>query len=168
MSVYTQSQIDELISMPKVIAQPPKRVWDEERGSFRNEMALTSEDGTQSFTVFMRRNRDFPENFSVGLCYWPRDSARSIDLMRCNGPHGDINRTRNPSNHFMYHIHRADAELLNAGLDPLGHSKVTTEYASDREGIVYFCRKTSVRDFEKYFPANVQMDFTHELPQGDA
>jgi len=154
--------------MPKVIAQPPRREWDEERGSFRNDMALTSLDGAHAFTVFMRRNRDFPENFSIGLCYWPKDSARPIHLLRCNGPHGDINRARTPSNHFMYHIHPADAELLNAGLDPLGHSRVTTEYASDRDGIVYFCRRTNVNDFERYFPVNVQLDFTHGVQQEGA
>jgi hypothetical protein len=158
MSEYTQGQLDELIEVPKVITEPPKRAWVEERGHFRNDMQLTSRDGTLAFSVFLRRNRDFPENFSVGLCYWPKDMGRPIHLLRCNGPHGDSNRARSQSPHFAYHIHRADAGLLNAGQEPLGRSLATSDYASDREAIIHFCRLAHVEDFEKHFPVNTQLD----------
>ncbi len=159
MSEYTQADLDRLIEVPKVITDPPKKAWAEEQGHFRNDMQLTSEDGSEAFSVFLRKNRDFPENFSVGLCYWPKESGRNIPLLRCNGPHGDINRAHLPSSHFEYHIHRADADLLNAGQDPLAHSHATSEYASDRDAVVHFCRLTGVKDFERYFPVNVQLDF---------
>jgi hypothetical protein len=167
-SEYTQARLDELIGMPKVITETPRRAWVEERGHFRNDMTLTSEDGSEAFTVFMRKNRDFPENFSIGLCYWPKESGRQIHLLRCNGPHGDFNRTGVPSSHFAYHIHRADAELLNAGQDPLARGHATTEYASDRDAVIHFCRTTGVKEFDKYFPVNVQLDFDASAPKEDA
>ena len=92
MKQYTQNELDDLISCEKEIYDPPKQDMREERGSRRNNMGLRSLDGSREFSVFMRINEDFPENFSIGLEYHPQEERGSICLLRCNGPHGDFFR----------------------------------------------------------------------------
>lgn len=166
MRTYTQQELDNLIEMPKEIVGPPKKTWVEERGHLRNDMALQSGDGQHDFTVFLRKNRDFPENFSVGLCYWPRETGKLIPLIRCNGPHGDFARTRSSAPHFRYHIHRIDAELLNSGKEPLATAMTTAAFASDREATRFFCQTTGIRDFERHFAVAEQLSLDNELDGG--
>ena len=63
----TQKEIDDLIACPKVISDAPKRDMKRDRGHLRNDMRLKSADDKFEFSVFMRRNEDLPENFSIGL-----------------------------------------------------------------------------------------------------
>jgi hypothetical protein len=58
-----------------------------ERGHWKKSFGLESEDGDHRFTVFIRYNDEFNENFSVGLVYNPRERRGEILLLRCNGPH---------------------------------------------------------------------------------
>ena len=51
-------------------------------------MKLQSKDGEHDFSVFMRVNQRFPEIFSVGLIYHPKDDPKKICLLRCNGCQG--------------------------------------------------------------------------------
>ena len=67
MKTYTQTEIDELIHCPKVIMDPPRKEMRLDRGSRRNDMGLASENGKRRFSVFMRVNEAFRENFSIGL-----------------------------------------------------------------------------------------------------
>ena len=69
---YSEEEIGELISCPKVITDPPKREMRLERGSRRNNMRLRSQSDDREFSVFMRINEAFQENFSIGLEYSPR------------------------------------------------------------------------------------------------
>ena len=69
---YTQQEIDDLIGCPKVVSEPPKREMRLDRGHFRNDMRLKSTDDKLEFRVFMRRNEDLPENFSIGWRSWRR------------------------------------------------------------------------------------------------
>ncbi len=75
------------------------------------------------FRAFLRRNEDFPENFSIGLVFLPGDGSGELTLLRCNGPHGTTNESFDPDHpHVDYHVHRAGAALLEAGLRPEKHS----------------------------------------------
>ncbi len=69
MTTYSQQDIERLISCAKVISDPPRKEMRVERGSRRNDMRLRSQEGELEFSVFMRVNDDFPENFSIGLEY---------------------------------------------------------------------------------------------------
>lgn len=75
---YTQEEIDSLIACTKVVSEPPKREMKLDRGHFRNDMRLKSTDGNLEFRVFMRRNEDLPENFSIGLAFVPKDGTGEI------------------------------------------------------------------------------------------
>lgn len=89
--MYSQNDIDELISCPKNISEPPKRELKLVGADWRNNMTLVASGRAGEFRVFFRRSEDFVEAFSVGLCYDPKDGSGEITLLRCNGPHGGSN-----------------------------------------------------------------------------
>ena len=74
---------------------------------WRNDMKMVSKGHPGEFNAFFRRSEDFPENFSIGLSYDPKDGSGEITLLRCNGPHGVFNGTFDPTHpHWGYHIHK--------------------------------------------------------------
>ena len=88
MKHWTQAELDALVTCRKLTLDPPRKSMREESGSLRNEAMLESVDCLFTFRVFIRQNVKFPENFSVGMDFVPRDEPGSVCLLRCNGPHG--------------------------------------------------------------------------------
>jgi len=85
-AAFSQDELDGLISCPKEVSDPPKREMRLERAHWRNDAKLIASNGLQGdFVMFMRKNEDFPENFSIGLIYNPHDGQGEIPLFRCNG-----------------------------------------------------------------------------------
>jgi hypothetical protein len=155
--IYSQDEIDSLISCPKVITEPPKKDMRPERGSRRNNMTLRSKDGDLEFTVFMRINEDFHENFSIGLNFSPKDERGTLPLLRCNGPHGDfVGGPPSPQSHFRYHVHRAKAENIVAGLRAERGAELTEGYGSYREALVFFLKEVNIVNAGEYFPEHAQ------------
>ena len=116
---YTQQEIDELIGCAKIVSEPPRPRMKLYRGHLRNDMRLRSADGKLEFRVFMRHSEDLPENFSVGMVFMAKDGTGEIVLLRCNGPHGGYNDSFDPGHpHWDYHVHRASAEMIEAGFRP--------------------------------------------------
>ena len=149
---YTQDEIDSLIGCAKTITEPPKREMKLDRGHFRNDMRLRSGDGALEFRVFMRRSEDLPENFSIGLAFLPRDGTGEILLLRCNGPHGGFNDTFDPDDpHWDFHVHRATAEMIEAGQRPEKSAVVNRDFASYEEALQYFLRTVNITDAGLYF-----------------
>jgi hypothetical protein len=158
---YTQKEIDELISCPKVVTEPPKKEMRFERGSKRNDMRLQSKDGEKDFSVFIRVNEKFPENFSIGLEYHPKDGRGSIILLRCNGPHGDFETpSGTPVPHTQYHIHKAKEKNLVAGDKPERGGEPTTEYATYMQAIHYLLKHINASGAPQYFPITKQIPLT--------
>jgi hypothetical protein len=149
---YTQEEIDELIACAKTVSEPPKRDMRLDRGHFRNDMRLKSVDGDREFRVFMRRNEDFPENFSVGLAFLPKDGTGELMLLRCNGPHGAFNDAFDPGHpHWDFHVHRASAATIEAGLREEKTAALSRDFASYEEALLYFIRAANVSDAAAYF-----------------
>lgn len=163
---YSQDELDRLITLAKVIKEPPRRNWVEDRGHERKDFTVKAAAGPEEFSVFIRRNIRFKDNFSVGLKYHPPTGGRELVLIRCNGPHGLFNRTDPNHPHFHFHVHRIDAELLEAGEDGLGRASRSTEYASCEQAIAFFCRKVGIAGFEDYFPVAEVLDLI-ENPDGE-
>ena len=159
MRTWTQAELDELISCPKQVKDAPRKDMLLDGAHQRNDMTLTSVDGEHRFLVFMRVNDRFQENFSVGLDYDPRDEPGNIPLLRCNGPHGehDASPIDDPHPHCGNHIHRARADLLNAGSVDLKSAELTGAYASFPEALRHFLELVNLLDRETYFPAAVQL-----------
>jgi hypothetical protein len=163
---FSQIEIDQLIACVKEISEAPKRELKLDGAQLRNSAKLKSPiEITGEFTIFLRQNVDFSENFSMGLTYSPRDGRDAIILLRCNGKHGDFNGKFDPEHpHWDFHIHRATEEAINAGFTPEKFAEKTTEFASFEEAIQVFVKKVNLnlKDAQKHFPNRSQIDFDFE------
>lgn len=148
--------INMLISEPKVIVSKPKKELKSEHYHMRDDFELTSLDGARKYKVFIRKNADFQENFSIGLRYFPADSS-SCTLFRCNGNHGEIvvNPLLPNENHFGYHTHQLTGKDFEEGL-PEPKLISSAPYASYEQALVYFCRLVNITDAEQYFGSQLQ------------
>jgi hypothetical protein len=158
LKVLTDEEIQFLISYPKVIITPPKTKLALTQGHYRNGMELSSEDGKYRFTVFMRINEVFQENFTIGLRYHPADDPESIILLRCNGPHGEH---RGPldsqDNHFWtYHIHLAREIIIRQGLRSEAYAEETDKYSNYNDALSFFLRYCNIKNADKYFTNTIQ------------
>jgi hypothetical protein len=163
MSVYSKEEIEKLLSCAKIIKTPPKAQMVLEKGSYRNDMGLISTDDKLEFDVFMRKNMDFPENFSIGIEYKPR-GEKSFCLLRCNGPHGKFKGEpeETESVHFHYHFHKAKPENLERGIRAEQNGEITKGYASFEDALPYFLKTINVEGYESHFPALLQQQINFE------
>ncbi|MHC5053317.1 MAG: hypothetical protein ACYTKD_01220 [Planctomycetota bacterium] len=157
MREYTQDELDALVTCKKVVTDPPTKKMRSSRGHLRNDFRLCSEDGESDFSVFIRVNERFPENFTVGLGYHPRDERGSFCLLRYNGPHGPY-EPEGPEHHATSHIHRALATNIVAGKRPEAGAQPTTKFASSyQDALRSFMNDINVPNTDKLFPGISQM-----------
>jgi hypothetical protein len=155
-AVYSDEDIKRLIGCAKTILDAPKKEMKLVGADWRNEMKLVADGVPGEFRVFMRRNEDFPENFSIGLIYRPNDSRGDLTLIRCNGPHGPYNGVFDAGHpHWDFHVHKASEAAIGAGVRPEKNAEKTGEYASFEEAVHYFLSFVNVdkAETEKYFPS---------------
>ena len=163
MSEYTQSELDDLITCPKEIIEPPRRELRLEGNQRRNDMRLRAQDGDREFRVFMRMHNEFNENFSIGLVHAPRDGSGEVVLLCCNGPHGEYNANFDPQHpHAEFHVHRASEEAIRAGFRPEKRADRTEHFASFREALSYFLREVNIVNAAMYFPDERQTRLSFE------
>ncbi len=116
-SVLTDDDIARLIGLPKIVVnQTPSTGYSEVDNYRRRNLDLRAEsDPSQRFSVFIRQNMTFIENYTIGLQY--PTSYRitgTITLVRYNGPHGE--EAMSPDGHFARpHIHYLTAQELAEG-----------------------------------------------------
>ena len=154
------------ISIPKtnLLAACAKRVSEPRRemkaeGAFgSNDFELESTDGQHQFKAFFRQNQTFPENFSLGLDYLPGAGGR-FPILRVNGPHGDCNRSFDPSHpHTSPHVHRMIAEDLTNGIFKPREATVSSDYVSFEQAVPYFLKLINlVEGASEYFEPYRQM-----------
>jgi hypothetical protein len=81
-----------------------------------------------------------------------KDGSGEVVLLRCNGPHGGYNDSFDPDHpHWDYHVHRASAEVIDAGLRPERTATINRDFASYEEALQYFLRATNITDARTYF-----------------
>ncbi len=145
----TKENIDHLISCKKEIISVERKEFIIENGHKRNNFKLISTDKKHHFSVFMRINEEFQENFSIGLIYNPI-IEKSIMLFRCNGPHD--HKTRPDSEHHnSYHYHYEVEENISLGLNPMNHSEIVEEYSTFREAFQFLIKRCNIINAEEYF-----------------
>jgi hypothetical protein len=145
------SELENIISEEKIVSVPPKKDFKEESQHLRNDFGLTSSDGTRKFSVFLRKNKNFQENFSIGLVYCLPEGGE-VPLIRLNGNHGEVvEDILRPSPHFGYHIHKITPEELDRGLAEPKFSNETKEYASFEQALAYFCKLVNIKNAGEYF-----------------
>ena len=154
--MLTDRQILDLIALPKtIVRKEPARAYREDNLHKPCDLELkTVPEGLQTFTVFVRQNTVFIENFSIGLRYQTRDGVLgTITLTRYNGPHGETSRS--PDGHYaLPHIHRiTEEEIVSGHMQPQEkHREITTLYRTLEEGLRIFFANTGITNFVDYFP----------------
>jgi len=149
--MYEQEYIENLFRCEKEIIEPPTKEYKEDRGHMKKNFTLCSADGSFLFRAFIRFNTKFPENFSIGLDYNPREEKGTICLLRCNGTHGE---NKQIPHHDSFHVHKATAETINSDAKPESNIEITQEYGSIEQAIQYFLKFINLRqeDRNTYFP----------------
>lgn len=149
-SMYTDQLIQQLITCQKVVTDSPKEK-DARSDYTKKVFTLLSVDEQFSFSGFMNQNTMFPENFSVGLVYKPKEEKGSITLLRCNGMHGGT--IQNP-HHAYCHIHTVLADYLNQGSRVENHIEITNEYSTFEMAIQYYINRIGIvpGDRQRHFP----------------
>lgn len=146
----TNENIDYLIKCEKDIVSLDKKDFKIEQGHKKNGFKLKSIDQKHKFSVFMRVNCEFEENFSIGLIYHPLDD-KSIMLFRCNGPHNHIERP--DSEHYVsFHYHYEREENILEGLNPMNHTKIVEDYSTFKEAFHFFITHCRISNAEEFFP----------------
>ena len=125
---------------------------------FRKDFELTSIDGKRSFGVFIRRNKLFTENFSIGLLYFLPEGG-SVQLIRMNGNHGQVvKNVIAPDPHYDFHVHRITVDQMDRGLSDPEYGEKTDTYASFEQAMQYFLNVVQIKDAESHFPPHDQMN----------
>ena len=156
MRTYSEEEINELIRCDKVVSEPPKKAMVSRFGHRRNDMRLRSKEGELDFTIFMRINDAFPENFSIGLVHSPKDERGTIILLRFNGPHGGFGWSTGTYD-SLYHIHKAKPENIEAGKRAEAGGEATRAFASYEQALCHFLRQVNVCGAEELFPGIFQL-----------
>ena len=154
--MLTDQQIQDLIAQPKAISRKePARDYREENHQKRCDLVLRSiPEGVQTFTVFVRQNSIFIENFSIGLRYQANHSdVGTVTLTRYNGPHGESSISLD-GHYALPHIHRiTEEEMASGNTQPQEkHRQLTARYTTFEEGMRVFFDDIGVTDYADYFP----------------
>lgn len=138
--------------MPKRIIEVSSKDFKEEYRHLRKDFKLKSIEGEYYFRMFIRRHKDFPENFSIGLDLLPSaERTRSMPLIRCNGPHCVTKDILRPNPHYDYHIHKPNSEDIEKGLQKLSLSEITEQFDSYEKALRYFVKITNIINAHEYF-----------------
>jgi len=159
MKSFDDDDIAHLIGCPKDIVRCTQRAALPNELMMRGNMDLVSAENDERFQVFMRKSIELVDSFSLGLMYVDRTDGSRIILFRCNGPHGPPGIVRpDIPYHAAFHIHRATAANIAAGLKPESGATETRAYASYEEALDFFMEKCHIVGAERYFPKLAERD----------
>ena len=153
--MLTDHEIESLVRLPKnIVSKTPAVGYRNENLHRRCELELTASSSPDiEFTVFVRQNDKFIENFSIGLRHKTKDrTLGTITLVRYNGPHGET--SRGPGGHFgRPHIHRVTArELAEGNREPQERYRdMTDRYGTFEEALSVFFRDIAASNYLDYF-----------------
>ena len=154
--MLTDAEIQNLIKMPKlVVSKTPGRGYAAENNQRRCSLELVADgDPDKQFTIFIRQNTNFIENFSIGLRYRTGNKRLPIvTLIRYNGAHGEYDIS--PDGHFIQpHIHRMTEEELKSGsIQPQESCReITDRYETFEQALGVFLGDVAASNLFQYFP----------------
>ena len=156
--MLTNPEIQELITMPKeIIKKYPAKGYgfkgDKGAQKYCDIDLQSIEPKGKSFSVFIRQNIEFVENFSFGLCYLTEDKTLGrIILVRYNGPHGE--KSKHEDGHYNKpHIHTITADEIESGsVQPQEkHRQITDKYNTFNEAQVAFFKDMRIINYSNHF-----------------
>lgn len=148
MRLFSNEEIQNLVAAPKRITVRPQKRMQLSNKHYRNGMKLKSTDGELEFSVFMRKNEMFHENFSIGLVFHPKDDPQEVHLFRCNGPHGPHESF---DHHESCHIHIAKEDSMGSGIKENWFAYITKEYSTFEDALIFFLGKCNIVNAGDYF-----------------
>ncbi len=159
--------VDELIRLPKVIDRKRRPQLKEEFRHYKMNLELTCVDSSARMTMFLRRLKDYPEDFTVGLKLDGPNEIMECDvvLLRYQGPHGGQSATQSFGDlHNSYHIHEYTEDDLRCRRKKASY-KCAGRHTSFEEAIVLFLEHCHISDPNGIFDeerekiAQVKLDF---------
>ena len=154
---FDKDFINRLLTCKKEIVKTPGNP-KLEQGHYRIGFELQSVDKEFYFSAFGRYNAMFPENFSVGLVYIPKEEKGNYEILRCNGPHGEHKMF---PHHVHYHIHKITTDAVENFLKENSFIEITDKYVTYEDALHFFVKHIQLKqeDIQKYFPGNdLQME----------
>jgi len=123
----TNQDIENLIKVTKKISKREPNEGYKDENNNRNCRLNLSDDQNMQFQVFIRQNKTFTENFSIGLIYKDLEMKENISLIRYNSSHHQHRKSneshrsdqsvnnQNEDHHLCPHIHRITEEDIKNG-----------------------------------------------------
>lgn len=164
--MLTSIKIEELIKYPKkIIKKVPNTGYKPDGNSRRCDLNLATLDTKDEvFSVFIRQNNEFIENYSIGLRYQSNNKELgTVTLVRYNGPHGETSHHKD-GHYNKPHIHRITAAGLASGnsMPQENNREITERYNTLEQAIDVFFTDIGVTNHLDYFPRNTQQDLFDE------
>ena len=159
--------IERLITCEKVIERKRRPEFKEEARHYRMNIDLKCVDIDVKMIMFLRRLKDFPEDFTVGLrLVGPNEiKEQDIAIVRYQGPHGGQSVQKSMSDlHNGFHIHEYTQDDIDKRRKRASY-KGPAQFGSFEEAIVRFMERCNIKDpngifaDEKMMCEQIQMDF---------
>lgn len=138
---------DLLQAEKKIISKEPKSGYKEEFNHLRTDLELEAVSIKARYRMFIRQNKTYPENFSIGLEYYGPQGT--VKLIRFNGAHKRI-EDKIDDHHYNYHIHIETGE--EDSLNALQTIENTNEYSDLVSAIKYSMDRLCITNYSGYFP----------------
>lgn len=166
--------VSELIACPKTIQRKRKPIAKEDSRHFKSEIELICSDPRIRMSMFLRRLKDFSEDFTVGLKLNGPNEIMECDivLMRFQGPHGGQSKALAIKDlHNSYHIHEYTEEDMIRRRKLASYKGIAT-FSSYEEAIIQFLKTCNIADPNGIFDeerqkiAQIKFDLEGLLSEG--
>ena len=137
-------EITNLIRQKKNVLEKPLREFKDCGQDLRNKLLVVSDNKDNTFSVFMRKNKNLIDAFSIGLIYHPKNEAQIV-LLRFNGNHGDH------KNEDGSIVHIATQNAIENGYKAENFAEKTDKYTSFESALLYFLEFTNMIEAKQYF-----------------
>jgi hypothetical protein len=142
-------EINNLIQQKKAVQEKPTRDFKDSGQDMRNGFTALSEDKNNTFSVFIRKNKNLIDAFSIGLIYHPKNEPQIV-LLRFNGNHSD-HRNEDGTIVNGFHIHKATQNAIENGYKPENFAENTDKYSSFESALSYFLEYINLSEAKQYF-----------------
>ena len=140
--------IEEYITCEKTIDRKRKPAFKDEARHERMTIELTCPTINAKMSMFLRRLKDFPEDFTVGLKLDGPNEIMEFDvvLLRFQGPHGGQSVEKSMRDlHNSYHIHEYTQDDMNCRRKKASY-KGQAAFDSFEEAIIRFMERCHIAD----------------------
>ena len=151
--------IEELITCEKIIERKRRPEFKEEARHYRMNIDLRCVGVDVKMIMFLRRLKDFPEDFTVGLrLVGPNEiKEQDIALVRFQGPHGGQSLQKSIKDlHNSFHIHEYTQDDMDKRRKRASY-KEDAQFGSFEEAIICFMERCNIKDPNGIFEAEKQM-----------